>query len=381
MSDQNTPLGRPAEPTPFDPFDSADEPFTASAEQDAADVAPVAAEEHAPPLYGIGPFSIREVCLLGVWFLAFVVSFFPLYGDRDLSSFLGVGGNVWTAGIDWILTIGVPTAAVFLIVLRRFSPGGIRRVGSLGVDQFASVAFSVAAVVWGTSLWTNIARAIDTGFWLSSWVVWAEVILMLAGVALTVFAPLIAPFHEDFLHRPDQSAHRVARATRPVVARPLSDARYTMAAPSVDPEPHPVTDLVEEEEAAYGVEPAQASDSEPASAPASDPEFTAAAEPVPSEAAAEPTAETTAFAPEEATARRETREDGRPATAPQPASQPFWALVPADRQVVDESGAAIFTVGPTAWALVIEDRGEVFVIRAEDGRVGYLHDTSGVTRG
>ena len=58
--------------------------------------------------------------------------------------------SVWTNGLDWILTIGVPTVAVFLIVLRRFSPDGIRRVGSLGIDQFASVAFSVSAVVWLT---------------------------------------------------------------------------------------------------------------------------------------------------------------------------------------------------------------------------------------
>ena len=49
--------------------------------------------------------------------------------------------------------------------------------------------------------------------------------------------------------------------------------------------------------------------------------------------------------------------------------------------MVDERGIPIFRVGPTAWALVIEDRGEVFVVRHEDGRVGYLHDVSGVTRG
>jgi hypothetical protein len=30
---------------------------------------------------------------------------------------------------------------------------------------------------------------------------------------------------------------------------------------------------------------------------------------------------------------------------------------------------------------VIEDRGSVFVIRHEDGRIGYLHDVEGITRG
>ena len=61
--------------------------------------------------------------------------------------------------------------------------------------------------------------------------------------------------------------------------------------------------------------------------------------------------------------------------------QAFWALAPEERDVVDESGIPIFRVGPTAWALVIEDRGEVFVVRHEDGRVGYLHDVADVTRG
>ena len=35
----------------------------------------------------------------------------------------------------------------------RLSPQGIRRVGSLGIDQFASVAFSVSAIIWLGLLW------------------------------------------------------------------------------------------------------------------------------------------------------------------------------------------------------------------------------------
>lgn len=62
-------------------------------------------------------------------------------------------------------------------------------------------------------------------------------------------------------------------------------------------------------------------------------------------------------------------------------SKPFWALAPDERDVHDEQGNPAFRIGPTAWALVIEDRGSVFVIRHEDGRIGFLHDTSGVTRG
>lgn len=73
----------------------------------------------------------------------------------------------------------------------------------------------------------------------------------------------------------------------------------------------------------------------------------------------------------------------RAAESPPPAlpSQPFWALAHHERDVHDEQGNPAFRIGPTAWALVIEDRGSVFVIRHEDGRIGFLHDTSGVTRG
>ena len=47
----------------------------------------------------------------------------------------------------------------------------------------------------------------------------------------------------------------------------------------------------------------------------------------------------------------------------------------------DERGESIFRVGPSAWALVIEDRGGAYVIRHDDGRIGYLHDISDITRG
>ncbi|MFJ6679648.1 hypothetical protein ACIQLK_11080 [Microbacterium sp. NPDC091382] len=299
-------------------------PEPAAAERSAPESLPdeepaaaASAEGHVPPQYGIGPFSLREVSLLGVWALAFLFSFFPLYGDNQFTRLLG-GGTVWTSGIDWVLAIAVPTVAVFLVTLRRFSPDGIRRVGSLGIDQFASVAFSVSAVLWLSWLWTNIARGAATGVWLSSWVVWVEVLLMAAGVALTAFAPFIPPFHEDFLHRAEAPAHRLARRARPVVARPLSDARFTMAAPEVEPDPAP-----------FG---GSADDDEPVAASPS-------------------------------------------------AHQAFWALAPVERDVVDENGAPLFRIGPTAWALVIEDRGDSFVVRHEDGRIGYLTDVSGVTRG
>lgn len=297
--------------------------------------------DETPAQHGIGPFTIREISLLGVWLVAFIVSFFSVWVESPVSAVVLPFGSVWGSGIDWVLTIGVPTVAVFLIVLRRFSPDGIRRVGSLAVDQFASVAFSVSAVVWLGLLWTNLTRAIQTGLWLSSWVVWVEFFLMVAGVFLTVLAPFIQPFDEDFRGRPEVASHRNARPVRPVIPRPAPPA----------PAPAP---------AAYAPSPYAPSDE--SAVPAYDEQVT-------TDAAAEDTSPF-AFATLE-----------EPVEAAPTTSQAFWALSPVERDVVDENGLPVFTVGPTAWALVIEDRGDSFVVRHEDGRVGYLTDISGVTRG
>jgi hypothetical protein len=322
----------------------------------------------APVQYGVGPFSIREVALGGIWLVAFVVSFFPLV---ILDPTVREGGaNVWVSGLSWILSIGAPTIAVFLLALRRLSPQGIRRVGSLGIDQFASVAFSVSAIVWLTWLWETVAIAIQFDVWTRSWVLWVETVLMIAAVVLTVFAPIIPVFEQDFQDRPDAPAHRNARPVRAVSARPRRER------PAPAPQPAPVAPV-----------PAGAAETEPS---------TAGPEAEPSPASERDLSATDVFAPLNDTGAYEPVSADQPvgetatqpwsaaddaATTAQPAPQAFWALAPVERDVLDEYGAPLFRIGPTAWALVIEDRGDVFVVRHDDGRIGYLHDVSGVTRG
>ncbi|WP_228479245.1 hypothetical protein [Microbacterium atlanticum] len=367
-----------------------DEIHNAQADETAAD----------DPQYGVGPFSIREVALVGTWLVAFVVSFFPFIGD------LGEGPSVWTHGIDWVLAIGLPTVAVFLIVLRRLSPQGIRRVGSLGIDQFASVAFSIAAVTWLNVLWHSFISLAEVRFFAATWVAWVEFFLMLAGVVLTVVAPFIAPFAQDFRGRPEAPAHRNARQVRPVTPRPLVErpvraeepAPHDAAAagPYAGPTPYAGTVATEPAE----TRPSAAAHAEPAVyAPGGDEEVDGLSdrgrfdestttviplEPE-TEAAAGAHATPTVVEPAQSRESFEHVENPsstvEPATTTTPQSQAFWALVPEERDVVDEIGIPVFRIGPTAWALVIEDRGDAFVVRHEDGRIGYLHDVSGVTRG
>lgn len=383
------------------PEEEASEP----ADDTAREGTPTAREEE-DAQYGVGPFTVREVAILATWLVAFVVSFFPVYAPY--------GGSIWTTGIEWLLMIGVPTAAVFLLVLRRFSPQGIRRVGSLGIDQFASVAASVAAVLWLNLAWLTVVTAVTAGAWITTWVVWVELVATLALVFFTVFAPFVPPFAEDFRGRPEEIAHPNARPVRRVIPRPApvfnGDAVEaqpgTYAPPAAEASAYAPAEMgafvassggYDATQDTGGYAPAQETGgyapvgdyAPPADAGAAQTEgFEEWAAPAPAYARSgypasgdgvdEPASESAAF---ELAASEPAASE--PATAePTVSHQPFWALVPVERDVVEEhTGAPLFRIGPTAWALVIADRGSSFLVRHDDGRVGVLYDVSGVTRG
>lgn len=371
-------------------------------------------DDEVTPEYGILGLTLRELLIVGAWAVLFVLSFVPL----------GWAPSLWAQGISWVLPIGVPTVAVFLLVLRRFSPEGIRRVGSLGIDQFASVAFSVAAVWWAQLLWEYVSVVIATGVSAIVWVPWVQFVLTLGLVVLTVFAPLIPGLREDFHGRLVTLAHRNANPARPVIARPRPErtepaASAPVTAPAAD-EPAPTLGPD-----SHITVPADRLDVELSGQQATDEVARldlAAQVPLSSHASGGGTGTEQATSEEDYTpsySRRSWSEEpdivsdtgsiesmlGAPAqeigaprteaftvvddadldaTNPReaaPAAQPFWILAPTERDVHDERGEAIFRVGPTAWALVIEDRGGAYVVRHDDGRIGYLHDIADITKG
>lgn len=363
-------------------------------------------EDQVQPEYGILGFTLRELLIVGAWLVLFIVSFFPVST---------IGGSVWTTGISWILMVGVPTVAVFLVVLRRFSPAGIRRVGSLGIDQFASVAAAVAAVSWAQVLWQQIAGSVETGVLLVGWVAVLAQLATLALVVTTVAAPLLPRLREDFHGRLETLAHRNANPVRPVISRPRTERPVKPAgappAPAHDgadtadtDADAPTTRGVEVLHNTAAVEALQqifTVDDERAHALAAAAHNTAAdglaGEGV--EAQPEPRGRYTDVDPGEADPEDEpvttvhhvvppadpgryTDTEGEDAGADGPARpEPFWILAPTERDVLDEHGQPLFRVGPAAWALAIEDRGGAFVVRHEDGRIGYLHDISDITKG
>ena len=340
----------------------------------------------ARPNYGVGPFSVREVALLGIWAVAFLVSFFRTNILEAGSSVLIGGPNVWLSGLWWIPAIALPTVAVGLVVLRRLSPQGIRRVGSLGIDQFASVAFTISALVWVSWVWDAVAVYASNTVWTRSWVIWVEAVLLLAGVVLTVFAPFIPPFSADFRDREEVSAHRNARPIRPVVARPRTprtpstpgSARAAAARSSAHVDTDAPTPGTYTGSTDLAHDPAPATSVLPAHSDANDTDVFAPLRADDDRDDADGHDDHSRWA---APAGDEPTTEQRAAHDDHPHAQAFWALAPEEREIVDDYGTPIFRIGPTAWALVIEDRGETFVVRHDDGRIGYLHDVSGVTRG
>ncbi|PRB11045.1 hypothetical protein [Microbacterium sp. MYb62] len=371
-------------------------------------------DEEVTPEFGILGFTLRELLIVGVWLLSFVFSFFPVIGHLSL----------WAVGIEWILPVALPTVAVFLLVLRRFSPDGIRRVGSLGIDQFASVAFSVSAVVWAGSLWLAISTLISTGHWGLPWNGVAMGVTSLALVVLTVFAPIIPGLKEDFHGRLVTLAHRNANPVRPVIPRPEPvaeapvadeasvDDRTDVAGDSaalplvvdvdIETSGRQATDEIARLDLAeqvpltahasggdIGTEPAVSGEEYvPAYSRRSrgqEPEIVSDTGSIESLLETAATYETAVVADDSeppvveglAEVEADVAMDQRGAAA----AQPFWILAPSERDVHDERGEALFRIGPNAWALVIEDRGGAFVIRHDDGRIGYLHDISDITKG
>ncbi|GGO60729.1 hypothetical protein GCM10010910_06860 [Microbacterium nanhaiense] len=372
------------------------------------------------PQQGIGPYTIREWIVIGAAVLLLLLSFFS---RAQSSTFIGYS-PVWTLGIAWLPAVVLPVIAAALIAVRRTN--SVRNFGSLSIDQFASVTF-----VGATITWIHIAVTLGS---LASWVTWVAIVVSLAGVFFTIFARFVAPFSDDFTGREEVPAHAAARPARPVIQAPRPAAPTASHQPAAqtaafgapasqqhdpfrapehtDPFASTATGGIDrfappsmeradatptatadpsaaEADGTSAPEASAASAADTDASTAVDGEATTAEPPL-----AEPASDDALSGRDEAVAQPEPRAEATHAevthaeathaeTAAQAAAgqQPFWALVPEERDVHDFEGRPIYKIGPTAWALVLEDRGTYFVMRHDDGRIGYLHNVAGVTRG
>ncbi|NUU30710.1 hypothetical protein [Arthrobacter sp. C9C5] len=150
----------------------------------------------------LGPFTVRDLTVFGSTLVLFIASLIPMFAERY---------NLWNLGSLFFLGLGVllPVIVAALFVARRVSPGTKIRIGSLSIDQFASVvaSFSLAFFFLATA-----------GAFVPS------LLLGLVGAlglfTATVLARLIPSLAGDFLHRAEVPAHVVAREAAEPVRKP-----------------------------------------------------------------------------------------------------------------------------------------------------------------
>ncbi|MET0842695.1 MAG: hypothetical protein ABWY23_02515, partial [Mycetocola sp.] len=180
--------------------------------------------------YGIGGFTLREVLFLGTTAIVLIASFLPFLGG-DYADVFGYT-SVW-APAPWLAipAVLVLVAAAVLLAVRRLAPARPLRVGSLSVDQYASVASVVTAGFYLGALFLIIGFPAWFGGGSDLLVPGAGVIVgllfSLLAVVLTTLAPVIPLFAGDFSGRRETGAHRVARPAglvprRPRVERPAA---------------------------------------------------------------------------------------------------------------------------------------------------------------
>lgn len=150
----------------------------------------------------LGPFTIRDLTVFGSTLLLFIASLIPMFAFAY---------NLWNLGSLFFLGLGIvlPLIVTALFVARRLSPSTKIRIGSLSIDQFASVAASF------TLAFFFLAAA---GAFVPSMLI--ALLGALGLFAATVLARWIPFFAGDFLGREETPAHVVAREAVAPVHKP-----------------------------------------------------------------------------------------------------------------------------------------------------------------
>lgn len=155
----------------------------------------------------LGPLTLRDLVVLGSVAIIFVASVVPI-----IKTILG-NANLWnTAGLFFIgIGVILPLIVGGLFLARRMSPATKVRIGSLSVDQFASVVASFATFFFFSATVSNFSIAYLIGL--------IGALLLLVS---TVCAQWIPAFAADFSGRTDVPAHVAARDAVPAVKRPAA---------------------------------------------------------------------------------------------------------------------------------------------------------------
>ena len=150
----------------------------------------------------LGPFTLRDLTVFGATLVLLVASLLPIFFGRF---------NLWNAGSLFFLGLGIvlPMIVTALFAARRLAPTTKIRIGSLSVDQFASVVASFALAFFFVSAAAAYVPSLLVGLV-------GSVILF----AATVLGRFIPYFAGDFLGRDETPAHVMARDSAVPVPKP-----------------------------------------------------------------------------------------------------------------------------------------------------------------
>jgi len=150
----------------------------------------------------LGPFTIRDLAVFAGTVILFVASLLPMFGGRY---------NLWNLNNLFFLGLGIvlPLAVSALFAARRLAPGTKIRIGSLSIDQFASVVASFAVAFFFLSVAGAYVPSLLVGL--------IGAVVLFAVTVLGRFLPYISP---DFQDRAEIPAHVVAREAAVPVRKP-----------------------------------------------------------------------------------------------------------------------------------------------------------------
>ena len=169
----------------------------------------------------LGHFTVRDLTVFAATLILFVTSLLPVFLTRF---------NLWNAGSLFFLGLGIvlPLIVSALFAARRLAPATKLRIGSLSIDQFASVVASFAVAFFFLSVASDYHPALLAGL-LGSVVLFAA----------TVLGRFIPYFATDFEGRAETPAHVVARES--AVPLPKPHTPKAPKEPKAQKEPKPAS--------------------------------------------------------------------------------------------------------------------------------------------
>ncbi|RLP78076.1 hypothetical protein D9V32_01760 [Mycetocola tolaasinivorans] len=163
----------------------------------------------------VGIFTLRELMFLITSAAVVLLSFAPVISIRQVR----VSYTLWDLQfVPMPIAVGIlPLVALLLVLLRRLVPRINWRVGTLSVDQFASITAVIASVSYIVFIGSY---ALLTAPGQLTWTLPFAAMFSLLMLFSSTFAPYLPLYRTEFAERGEVPADPTARPVIPIARRP-----------------------------------------------------------------------------------------------------------------------------------------------------------------